>query len=400
MSSTLVRIKDKAREIFSMRHRMAETMRFEDYAVDYDPKCYHLLESNRQTTVLASEFFGKQPKSPEPCKLPDMYWAELKDAKIIGGSDVVLTSDNKMLYDMLARCDEYNANMTDHGLFLLLGKPHHFGKRYIYNFIKLPDNCIEKGICLASNMSNNYFHFMAQIASKMGYIRTAGINKEVPLLIDEQVLQVPQMKQLVDILNEDQRVIISLRANVLYEVNELYCIACPNIVIPNSKKGSQNVNNKFAYDERTLEGIKEKVLSNADVTNTGQFPSRIYLSRRNCNKRRINEEELRPVLKKYGFEFVYPEEMDVVTQAKLFDHAEHIVGASGAAFTNLVFCSNGCHVLIFLSWFHNSTCFSSLGNTKGAEMMYIAGNLDGASLHAPYFCIDPNMLDAYFQSVF
>lgn len=402
MSSSLIRFKDKAREIFSMHHRMAETMRFEDYAVNYDLKCYHLLESNRQTTVLASEFFDKQPMIPELCKLPDMYWAELKNAKIIGGSDVVLTSDNKMLYDMLARCNEYNANMTDHGLFLLFGKPHHFGKRYIYNFIKSSDNCIEKGICLASNMSNNYFHFMAQIASKMGYIKTVGIEKDVPLLVDEQVLRVPQMKQLVEILNEDKRPIISLQANALYKVKELYCIACPNVVIPNSKEGTQNetINNKFAYDAKALDDIKTKVLAKTDIAAAEHLPKRIYLSRRNCKKRKINENDLRPVLEKYGFEFVYPEEMDIVTQAKLFNQAEHIVGASGAAFTNLMFCSKGCHVLIFLSYYHNSTCFSSLGNTKGATMMYMVGNSKWEGSHIPYFHIDPNELDSYFQTVY
>ena len=402
MSKTSVRIKDKVREIVSMRHRLAKVMPFEDYAANFDPKCYHLLENNRQTTVLASEFFGKQPKSPEPCKLPDMYWAELKDAKIIGGSDVVLTSDNKMLYDMLARCDEYNANMTDHGLFLLFGKPHHFGKRYIYNYIKSPNNCIEKGICLASNMSNNYFHFMAQIASKMGYIKTAGIGKDVPLLVDERVLRVPQMKQLVELLNEDQRTIIPLQANVLYKVKELYCIACPNVVIPNRKKGAQNddTNNKFAYDAKALDDIKSKVLAKADIAKAEQFPKRIYISRRNCNKRRINEDEIRPVLEKYGFVFDYPEDMDIIEQTSLFNQAEHIVGASGAAFTNLVFCSKTCRVLVFLSYYHNSTCFSSLGNTKGAKMMYMVGKSDKQEAHIPYFRIDPDMLDAYFQSIY
>ena len=402
MSRTSVRIKDKAREIHSMHHRLAKVMPFEDYAANFDPKCYYLLESNRKTTVLACEYFGEPSISPELCKLPDMYWAELKDAKIIGGSDVVLTSDNKMLYDLLARCDEYNANMTDNGLFLLFGKPHHIGKRYIYNYIKLPDNSIKKGICLASNMSNNYFHFMAQIASKMGYIKTAGIGKDVPLLVDEQVLRVPQMKQLVEILNEDQRLIIPLQANVLYNVNELYCIACPNIVIPNSKEGTQNenINNKFAYDAKALDDIKTKVLAKTDIAAAEHFPKRIYLSRRNCKKRRINEEDLRPVLEKYGFEFVYPEEMDIVTQAKLFDQAEHVVGVSGAAFTNLVFCSKGCRVLVFLSQRRNSNCFSSLGNTKETTIQYIAGKSDKAVLHTPYYHIDPNMLDAYFQSIY
>jgi hypothetical protein len=402
MSSKTKRFKEKTKEILTSRHRLTEVMRFKDYAANYDQNCYHVLEKNRSTTVLINNFYGEQPQTPEPCKLPNMYWAELRDAKIIGGSDVVLTSDNKMLYDMLAQCDEYHANMTDHGLFLLFNKPHHVGKYYIYNYRHIYDNWLEKGICLASNMSNNYFHFMAQVASKMVYIQATGINKDVPLLVDERVLQVPQMKQLVEILNEDNRAIIPLRTNTLYKVNELYCIACPNIVIPNSKKGSQNesINDKFAYDARTLDDIKTKVLAKATLNDSGQLPKRIYLSRRNCNKRRLNEDELRPILEKYGFEFVYTEDMDIITQARLFNQAEHIVGASGAAFTNLVFCSKGCRVLVFLSQHRNSTCFSSLGNTKKAIMMYLAGNAEKSVLHIPYFCINPVILKSYFESIY
>ena len=403
MSNTTLRIKRKAGEIISSRHGLAEVMRFEDYASKYDNSCYHLLEDNRQSMVLSAEFFGEQHKLPEPCKLPDMYWVALKNAKIVGGSDVVFAPNGKLLYDMLARCNEYSANMTDYGLFLLFGRPHHIGQWYVYNFQRKKGNPIDKGICLASNMSNNYFHFMFQVASKMGYISKTGIGKDVPLLVDERVLRVPQMYQTLDLLNEDKREVIPLKANTLYEVGDLYCIGNPNIVVPNSKSKFQTEkqNNAFVYDAKALSFVKSKILSlYVEASNIQKLPKRIYLSRKNCNKRQINEEELHSVLNKYGFEFVYTETMDITAQARLFQQAEHIIGASGAAFTNLLFCSKNTHVLLFLSRHHNSTCFSSLGHIMGAKMMFIAGTTNNTRLHTPFFSINPETLEEYLRSIY
>ncbi|MBO7637157.1 MAG: glycosyltransferase family 61 protein [Paludibacteraceae bacterium] len=403
MNEIVQKIKKKAVELLASSHGLAEVMRFEHYAAVYDSNCYHLLETDRRTTVLMSEFVGEHAMLPEPCKLPDLYWAELTDASIIGGSDVVLTANGKLLYDMLASSDEYNANITDYGLMQLGGKPHHIGKHYIYSFRHTARQNINKGISLASNMSNNYFHFLFQVASRMIVINNLGIERTVPLLVDERVLRVPQMGQVLDCLNEEHREIIPLSTDTRYKVGKLYCIANPNIIIPNRKKHSPKFDrhNAFAFDKKTLNQIKSKILSaQGKDDSSSHFPKRIFLSRTKCSKRRINEDDLRPVLEKYNFEFVHTEDMDVFTQAKLFNHAEHIIGGSGAAFANLVFCSKGCKVLMFFSRRHNSSCFSSLSNISGAIMKHISGSTSSNDVHAMFYSILPKTLESYLNSIY
>ena len=403
MSQTIDRIKNKLIEIISSRHRLAQVMRFEEYAKSFHPDDYHLIEKDRQTIVLNSQFYGEPTVMSQNSKLPDAYWMKLRHGQIIGGSDVVISSDGIMLYDLLASADEYGANVTDGGLFLLFGKPHTLGKRYIYRFSRKNKGYFDKGIDLSANMSGNYFHFMFQIASKMLYIENSDIEKSVPLLMDERVLEVPQMKEVICLLNENDRVIIPLKTNVKYEVGELFCFSNPHVVIPNSKSKFQTEKhiNAFAYDIKALDFIKERVLRHLDNTKSQQpYPKRIFLSRKNCSKRRINEDELLPVLEKYGFKPVFTGEMDVVSQAVMFHQAEHIIGPSGAAFTNLLFCSEGCKVLLLLSRHHNTTCYSSLGCPLGAQIMFLAGNTDYTGLHAPFFSIDPNTMKQYLESIY
>lgn len=399
MSRTWNRAINKLREILASSHRLATVMRFEDYAERCDKHSYHLIESGRETVVRSTRYFGEDAIPTELFALPDAYWACLHQGKVIGGSSVVVTSDRKMLYDLLASCDLYNANMTDNGLFMLFGKPHHIGNHYFYSYLHKKGKPIKNGICLASNMSNNYYHFMFQVAAKFYYINNSSIEKSVPLLVDEIVLSIPQMKDVVDKLNIDSRKIIPLKTRFLYEVDELYCISDVNIVIPNRKKTSVDSIHSFAFDKKALDYLKSKIVD-ASLMGKTAFPKRIFLSRKGCTKRRINEDELRPLLEKYGFEFVYSGEMDITSQACMFHHAEHIIGSSGAAFTNLLFCSKGCQALLFVSHHHNTTCYSSLAAPLDISTLFLAGNSDNSIKHYKYFEINPEELEQYLQSMF
>lgn len=399
MSRTWNRAVNKLREILASSHRLATVMRFEDYAERYDKHSYHLIESGRETVVRSTRYFGEDAIPDERFALPDAYWACLNDGKVIGGSSVVVTSDRKMLYDMLASCDVYNANMTDNGLFMLFGKPHHIGNRYFYSYRRKKGKPIDKGICLAANMSNNYYHFMFQVAAKFYYIDLARIDKSIPLLIDEQVLRIPQMKEVVEKLNKGDRKIITLQSNVLYDVGELYCISDPNVVIPNRKAISYDHSHAFAFDKKALDYLRVGILDETNKDNV-PFAKRIFLSRKDCNRRTINEDELKPILDKYGFEFVYSGEMDILSQARMFNQAEHIIGPSGAAFTNLLFCSKGCHALLFVSHRHNTTCYSSLAAPLDVNTLFIAGHGNTSKLQSKFYSINPELLEQYLQNLF
>lgn len=399
MNRTWNRALNKLREIVTSSHRLAPVMRFETYAEQRDKDCYHLIETNRETLVMSSRYYGEDAIPAERFALPDAYWACLHQGKIIGGSSVVVTSDCKMLYDLLASCQLYNARITDNGLLMLRGKPCHIGNGYFYSYRRNREGSIEKGVCLASNMSNNYYHFMFQVASKFYYLDIIDVDKNVPLLVDEQVLRIPQMKEVIDILNKDLREVIPLKTGFSYKVDQLFCISDPNIVTPNRENIFDDRIHSFAFDKKILEYLKTKILERS-FANGKTYPKRVFLSRKSCNKRNINEDELKPILDKYGFEFVSTGEMDIFSQARLFNQAEHIIGSSGAAFTNILFCSEGVLALLFISYRHNTTCYSSLAAPIGVNMMFIAGNGNSSKLHSKYYEISPEKLEQYLQNCY
>jgi hypothetical protein len=92
---------------------------------------------------------------------------------------------------------------------------------------------------------------------------------------------------------------------------------------------------------RLMQSLRDAVCGNMQPTR-----SRIFISRRNSRARSIcNIESVEKIATQEGFEIVQPETLSFLDQARLFFHASIVVGASGASFSNLAFCSPGATVL-------------------------------------------------------
>lgn len=90
-------------------------------------------------------------------------------------------------------------------------------------------------------------------------------------------------------------------------------------------------------------------------------------------------------LKNMGLKLLLPETYTFCEQMALFNNADYIVGGSGAAFTNLLFCHSGCKVICFRSIRNYSPIFSTIANIVDVKMRYLAGISDSTvDLHADY----------------
>lgn len=76
-----------------------------------------------------------------------------------------------------------------------------------------------------------------------------------------------------------------------------------------------------------------------------RFGSKLYISRSHARFRRIgNEQEITPVLRKFGFKIVHFETMSFRDQVASCAGARSLVGPHGAGLTNLMFCERGCKI--------------------------------------------------------
>ena len=398
--SLFARIKKKLQFVFATKHKWARVMSFADYA-KYKRSGFHynVIQTNRTTLVCPVQFIGEDVVKSFETSLPDTYWAELLDGSSIGASSVVVSRDGFLLYDMLAHRKFYDANMTDYGLCLIGGSPKHIGEYFIYNYLKKETMELPAAISLACNMSKNYYHFMLQVASRFYLLSMIKLDKSIPIVVDECVFRIPQMKEVIDALNVEERPVISIKANQRFKVNKLYIISEPNVIVPNSfAKGERRTAN-FAFDSNALDYISV-TLSKRIHPCMEHYPKRVFLSRKGCTKRRCNEDELEKVFCQFGFEPLETDNLTIAQQMALFGNAEHVIGGSGAAFTNLMFCKEGAKATLFFTGRHNVTCFSSLGSAKSLSTYFTYPEKESGEIHTDYYIINPSTIYDHLKSIY
>ncbi len=73
---------------------------------------------------------------------------------------------------------------------------------------------------------------------------------------------------------------------------------------------------------------------------------KIFLSRQNSNYRNlINEDDIVKTLKLNGFKIIDTNNMSIFEQIQYFKRAEVVIGPTGSALTNIIFCQKGTKVL-------------------------------------------------------
>lgn len=392
------RIIKKVKYIFTTTHRRAICLDFSRYSNQGNGDVsIKVIDEQQSIRYQREQVFGEELERVQIVDMPATYIANCKDTLIIGGSSVVVSSNGTILYDMLCHCKDYNANVTDHGLFMLTGKPYKIGSSYFYNYASKVKQTIPSGISLACNMSSNYYHFIFDCAARLTLLSKSVVSKEVPLLVDECVLAIPSMKDVLAAMNVDGRKIIPLKNNVAYVVNDLHVLSQVNRIIPNTMNPTIATHRGHAFDPNVLQEMRSYLLPLAKKES--KTPKRIFISREKCKHRKLNEDSLYPILKGYGFERLFTEEMSISEQITLFSNAEHIVASSGAALSNLLFCRPGTKVLIFISP-RRPGIYSSLALSLELDCQSLLVESNEKRLHPLYYQAKPDELKKYLTSIY
>jgi capsular polysaccharide biosynthesis protein len=90
--------------------------------------------------------------------------------------------------------------------------------------------------------------------------------------------------------------------------------------------------------------IRERQL--AHIPNGLGAPSKLYLARQQSPRRNfLNEDQLRAEVSELGFTVIFPEQLSIDEQLALFNSADVIVGCTGAAFANVLYCKEDARVV-------------------------------------------------------
>ncbi|QBA22831.1 glycosyltransferase family 61 protein [Chryseobacterium indologenes] len=228
----------------------------------------------------------------------------------------------------------------------------HDGKNAKVDLKKIEE--LEEGFFLGGNGSWNWFHYLIEIMPKLivfdkRYCQT--------ILVNDIVLKIPSMKKILEILTENKFNIHYLSPDKSYRVKELYHINDFNHVPFNRFDKLIKAEGTFynlGITRRFSHLISEK------LSLVESLPEKIFLYRKNTHRVAENQDQILEYLKKFGFVPIYLEELNIEDQASYFKNAKFIVGISGAAWSNMLFCENNPKSICFIP--DNAREFSVFSN--------------------------------------
>ena len=333
---------------------------------------------------------------------PTLKQQPLPDIRLHIYKNVCVTGDSDMIIDLERGYIVNDAcyNIVPEVLFvdgLLYRDKKNVG--VLRNNMKHTDETISSGIMIHGKFSQNYFHSIIENLIRLIIVNDLDIPTDVPLLVDNKVRTIPSLSSIFKILNEKKdRPVIYLSPSKIYNIEQLYYIDHINKLVPHTKSVNTNRAGFVAFDKTYLIRLKNTLLEHVSDIPT---PKRIFLTRKNTNHRNYNENEVFSILEPLGFVKVAPEEYSFEKQMALFNQAEWIVGGSGAAFTNLLFCSDGCKIIVFRP-IHNkntSPLFPTLAYLNNCKLVYFLPFQSDTSfsIHTDYR-IDTEVFSKYMQS--
>jgi len=275
-----------------------------------------------------------------PVRMNDLRVYLHKNVYACGNSDVLV--DNEKGYGI----NDFCYNKEDR---LAYGDGFHIGQKG--NLILTKDvnykkaKRISKGILISGLYSHNYYHAFLDNLIRLLVVKDDLIDREAVLIVDNNTIQIISLNTIFKTLTKDSNrdvVVINEREALL--VDNLYYISHINSIITNMYDWSKAKYEDYTFDFDYMKEMRNKLVTIRSPRN--DFPKRFLLSRKNIKRRSYNEEEVLNAIKDYGFEAVSPEEYSFEEQVALFNNAEFIIGGSGAAFTNLLFCKEKTKVLI------------------------------------------------------
>ncbi len=186
----------------------------------------------------------------------------------------------------------------------------------------------ELAVCTASNQ-HIYWHWIFDVLPR--------------LMMLEELEKTPQKIYLQSRLSFQRETLALMgvfQRNIVINCDQIPMVSAATLLVP-----CHQIMEGRKFPKWVCQSLRKTFLDKA-IRHNGATASRIYISRAAANQRRVlNEEEIIPVLQKYGFQVVKLEDLSFREQMGLFRDAEVVLAANGSGLANLVFCSDGARVI-------------------------------------------------------
>lgn len=296
---------------------------------------------------------------------PQPYIAKLAGITVIPGSKLLIDSKDNILGDELVD-----------GVELFLLPPKRWDMKIIspnqlsFKTPPLSDEIITIGIHLTGEHEANYFHWLTEILPRLYLYLKLRPNNSIPLLVSAGLHH--NLYELLRIVSGNEQQIKFLDANLSYKVQHLIYPADVSRIFDVYDRAPSlettylpvNLLKKMALE------IKTAIQTNDDIDSI-----KLYVKRNSSYRQLLNEDEVERFLMSCGYLSIDTGQLSIHQQINFFSRAKSVIGPSGAAITNIIWCKEQTKILILHSDhpFKKYPYWDALARTSGANISYLQG---------------------------
>lgn len=303
---------------------------------------------------------------------PNIYIARLENSIVRGGSGFIFKDNSLVCHDMFDARHDYT-----HEEFygrLIIRPVSNFAYYLKSSSVQLGEDTISEAAIFTDAVSGNYAHFITEVLPRIHMFVKHG-PAGVPLLVNsglhDNILMALRM------IVGEERQLIDLAVDKYVTINRLHVISPCGYIPYERRPGAIHLagHSDGIFSPTALRGMRD-VLRDGITVSDAPRKNKIYIKRNSHSRNLINALDIEALLLGDGFEVVEPERLDFYEQVRLFSNAEVIIGATGAAFANLVFCKPDVRIIIMIS--RNEIMpyyyWQNMANATGNRVIYVFGD--------------------------
>jgi hypothetical protein len=310
---------------------------------------------------------------------PAIYIARLDCCKVWGGSTFVFAPDAIVCHDMFNAETDYTSEEVVGRMVI---RP---SSGLVYYFDTAPGQSAAEVIPEASvftdAVSGNYAHFLTEVLPRIhAFVKDGPAN--VPLVLDSGLH--PNIHMAIRLIAGGERELIELEVGESLEINILHVMSPCGYIPYERRPGTSHWDGHSdgVFSPGVLSSMRDTL---RDLIPASETPIRnkVFIKRNSQYRNVTNSAEVEELLFENGFDVIEPEKLDFCEQVRIFSDAEIIIGATGAAFANLVFCKKDALVVIMISRHESMPYYywQNMACAVGNSVNYVLGDIDAASIN-------------------
>lgn len=300
-------------------------------------------------------------------EFPPIYLGTLANALVTGGTNLIRYGDAVVCHDLYDPRRDNTAEELHHRTFV-----HPSRGEISWLMSAVPPTRLFCAGTFTDACATNYAHWLTEVLPKIHLFCRENSNADTPIVVDAGLH--PNIVESLHLVAGDMRRIITLAPNETVLIEKLRVVSVAGYV-PFGRRGRAGGGYSHGlFSGPALTALCDQ-LNGALAAEEDSSGVKLYLRRSAGTRNAINRAEIEALLVEQGFTVIEPERLSFAEQVRMFASADIVVGVSGAAFANLIFCRPATRIVILVSNYRQLSYWywQNIACATGHRITYVIG---------------------------